>query len=86
MFKQNKLTDFERLLFALKYIKDLLKEISFLKTKTGMMKSEIDELRDVKKMHKSELKKRDDKIIRIKKQININKKYRRVYNESIKHR
>jgi len=44
MFKFNNLTDFEKLLFAIKQIKDLKFEISKLNIENGILRSEIDEL------------------------------------------
>lgn len=45
MFKYNNLTDFEKLLFAESYIKELKAEVKKLNTEKGIMKSEIDELK-----------------------------------------
>lgn len=45
MFEFNNLTDFEKLLFAESYIKELKAEAKKLNTEKGIMKSEIDELK-----------------------------------------
>lgn len=45
MFEHKNLTDFEKLLFANKYIECLKLDIKDLKTEKGVLKSEIDELK-----------------------------------------
>jgi predicted DNA-binding protein YlxM (UPF0122 family) len=47
MFDRDNLTDFEKLLFAQTFIKELKKELSEANVKNGVLLSEIDELKDI---------------------------------------
>ena len=87
MFEFNNLTDFEKLLFAKSYIKELKVNIQKLEMEKGIMKSEIDELKYRIKQEKPEV----NKLIKYKKQMKDTRvkskewqrKYERVNSELI---
>ncbi len=81
MFEKNNLTDFEKLLFAIKYISELKKELKETNIENGILKSEKSELEYLLKKENPTNNKLNSYKQQIKNQNLKIEKYKKMYSE-----